>query len=325
MQRFLIIQTAFIGDVILATALIEKLHARYPDARIDFLLRKGNEGLLKDHPHISRLYVLDKRTKKWAHVTGMIRELRKKRYDQIINLQRFMTTGLITLFARAGQKIGFEKNPLSRFYDLRMPHVIGDGTHETERNLSLVRHLTDGSFVRPRLYPTEKNYQAISRYTGHPFVCIAPASVWYTKQFPADRWVALINRLPEDKTVYLIGGPDDQALCKDIADQVDRKNVFNIAGKHNFLETAALMKQAAMNYVNDSAPLHIASAMNAPVRAVFCSTIPGFGFYPLSDDAKVVELPGDLYCRPCGLHGFKSCPEGHFRCARDIQIQDLLT
>jgi heptosyltransferase-2 len=65
--------------------------------------------------------------------------------------------------------------------------------------------------------------------------------------------------------------------------------------------------------------------MNAPVRAVFCSTVPAFGFYPVSDDAEVIEVDYDLYCRPCGLHGYKQCPEGHFKCARDIHIEKLLT
>jgi heptosyltransferase-2 len=106
---------------------------------------------------------------------------------------------------------------------------------------------------------------------------------------------------------------------------VKHSQVCNLAGSLSFLETAALMEKASMNYVNDSAPLHIASAMNAPVRAVFCSTVPRFGFYPVSDDARSIEISYPLYCRPCGLHGFKACPEGHFRCARDIDIQQMLT
>ena len=78
------------------------------------------------------------------------------------------------------------------------------------------------------------------------------------------------------------------------------------------------MEGAAMNYVNDSAPMHLASAVNAPVTAVFCSTVPAFGFTPLSQNARVVETDVALDCRPCGLHGYKSCPKGHFRCAETI-------
>jgi heptosyltransferase-2 len=79
-----------------------------------------------------------------------------------------------------------------------------------------------------------------------------------------------------------------------------------------------------MNYVNDSAPMHFASAVNAPVTAVYCSTVPGFGFGPLSDNRHLVETPEPLDCRPCGLHGYKACPLGHFNCAHKIQDQQLL-
>jgi heptosyltransferase-2 len=74
------------------------------------------------------------------------------------------------------------------------------------------------------------------------------------------------------------------------------------------------MRDAAMNFVNDSAPMHFSSAMNAPTTAFYCSTIPEFGFGPLSDRSRIVESNEDLACRPCGLHGKKSCPLGHFKC-----------
>jgi heptosyltransferase-2 len=325
MKKYLIIQTAFIGDVILATPLVEKILSREPDARIDMLVRRGNEGLLRDHPGLNRLLVLDKGSSKWRNVVAMIRQVRQTRYDELINLQRFWTTGVISLFARAKRKTGFDKNPLSLFYHRKVKHTIGDGTHEIERNLRLLAAIMDSSFVGPALYPREDDYRAVARWQDGPYVCIAPASVWYTKQFLPEKWMALIDRLPPEKKVYLIGGPSDREMCEDILNRVKHSQVCNLAGSLSFLETAALMEKASMNYVNDSAPLHIASAMNAPVRAVFCSTVPRFGFYPVSDDARSIEISYPLYCRPCGLHGFKACPEGHFRCARDIDIQQMLT
>ena len=81
------------------------------------------------------------------------------------------------------------------------------------------------------------------------------------------------------------------------------------------------MESAAMNYVNDSAPLHIASAMNAPVMAVFCSTVPAFGFGPLNANGRILERKEPLSCRPCGLHGYKACPEAHFKCALEIDVE----
>ena len=85
------------------------------------------------------------------------------------------------------------------------------------------------------------------------------------------------------------------------------------------------MHEALMNYSNDSAPLHIASAMNAPVAAVFCSTVPQFGFGPLSEKFFVIQTKEKLDCRPCGLHGFNKCPQGHFKCAHSIEAEELVS
>lgn len=110
-------------------------------------------------------------------------------------------------------------------------------------------------------------------------------------------------------------------LCERVGANAGRR-VIVVAGKLTLLQTAALMSKATMNYANDSAPVHMASAMNAPICEVFCSTVPSFGFTPLSEVALIVETAEKLSCRPCGIHGHRSCPEGHFRCA-DISPQRL--
>jgi len=120
-----------------------------------------------------------------------------------------------------------------------------------------------------------------------------------------------------------LGAPGDQSACESIKTNSSHPRVMNLAGQLSFLESAALMKGAVMNFVNDSAPMHIASAVNAPVTAIYCSTVPAFGFGPLSDRKFVIETKEELACRPCGLHGFKSCPQGHFKCATTIKISDL--
>jgi heptosyltransferase-2 len=120
-----------------------------------------------------------------------------------------------------------------------------------------------------------------------------------------------------------LGGKEDYLSCERIQLAAQHPDVENLAGRLSFLESAALMREAAMNYANDSAPVHIASAVNAPTVAVFCSTIPGFGFAPLSDINQVVETPQDMACRPCGLHGRRVCPKGHFNCAESIPIESI--
>ena len=316
MPNFLLLQTAFIGDVVLATALVEKLHRSFPEAEIDFLLRKGNEGLLARHPHIRRVWVWDKGRGKYRHLWRLLRQIRAERYDGVINLQRFFSTGLLTAFSRGKARVGFDKNPWSFAFDRKVPHRWGtDETplHEVERNLQLIAEWADDAFEPPRLYPPEDALDELE--ISRPYVCLAPTSVWFTKQWPAGKWVELLRRLPADHCVYLLGGPADHAVCERILQESGREKGVNLAGRIGLLASAALMAGAEMNYVNDSAPLHLASAMNAPVTAIFCSTVPRFGFGPLSDRSFIAETAENLPCRPCGLHGYRACPEGHFRCA----------
>lgn len=322
-MKILIIQTAFIGDVILATSLIERLSASYPAAKIDFLLRNGNESLLENHPKLNEVIIWNKKENKLANLFKIINRVRANKYDHIINAHRFASSGLITFLSGAKSKIGFDKNPFSFCYTLKVKHEIGNGKHEAERNLELVNSIAPGVFTKPELYPGSSDFKAVDRFKIQAYVCIAPTSVWFTKQFPKEKWVELI-KLVRAPLVYLLGAPEDHEICEWIKQNSNNKSITNLSGKLSFLESAALMKDAEMNYVNDSAPLHIASAMNAPVTAVFCSTIPAFGFGPLSDRSKIVETTEPISCRPCGLHGFKACPKGHFKCALTIDVKNIV-
>lgn len=326
-QKFLVIQTAFIGDVVLATGIIEKLHAYFPDAAIDFLLRKGNEGLLKNHPYLHEVLIWNKQENKLKNLRNMQHTIRGNQYDKVINVQRFATTGMLTAFSGAKEKIGFGKNPFSFLFNTRVKHTISTGAepkHEIERNNDLIAHFTDPVVFKPRLYPSADDTSSIQKYQHAPYICIAPASVWFTKQYPADKWISFIKSVPAAYHIHLLGAPSDKTMCGEIINACPGKAISNLCGQLNFLQSAALMKGASMNYVNDSAPMHFASSVNARVTAVYCSTLPSFGFGPVSDQSYIVEIEEPLSCRPCGLHGRKACPLGHFNCAYKIKDTQLL-
>jgi heptosyltransferase-2 len=322
----LLIQTAFIGDVILATALVEYLAAHEPTTPLDVLVRRGNEGLLTGNPHIRQVLIWDKKTKKYPNLLRLLKQIRQAEYGRVVTLQRFASTGFLTAFSGAPERVGFAENPFSRFFSRRVPHVIGDGTHEVERNGRLLGTEGVGPVtLKPRLYPPPADEAAAAPYAAvGTYLCIAPTSVWFTKQYPEEKWLELLAALPPTLAVYLLGGPPDVAACERLAQLANRPGLVNLAGKLSLPASAALMRGAVLNYVNDSAPMHLCSAVDAPVCAVFCSTIPAFGFGPLSTFSRIVEHPGPLACRPCGLHGHARCPLGHFRCARDIETTQLL-
>ena len=338
MQKILVVQTAFIGDVVLATALVESLHQQYPKAAIDVVVRKGNEPLFNEHAFINELIIWDKKQHKYLNWLSILKKIRAKHYDVLINAQRFAATGLWTVFSSANTTIGFDKNPFSFLFTHKVKHdvvalnqnISVSEVHEINRNHALISSLGVFPLAMPKLYPTKSDYEKVKLYQAEKYITIAPASVWFTKQFPLTAWVSFISELKFEGPIYILGGASDKALGDKIMNEVVRLHstastkIINLSGELGFLASAALQQKAVLNYVNDSAPMHFCSAVNAPVVAIYCSTIPAFGFGPLSTNSFIVEAQQKLSCRPCGLHGKKQCPLGHFNCAQGIENAQLI-
>lgn len=320
MKKILIIQTAFLGDVILATPVISELKRLYPSSKIDVLVREGNESLLANNLKINSVFTFDKKNGKVKAIFSLIKTFREKQYDLVINLHRFGSSGILAGLSKGKKRYGFAKNPFSFLYTKKFSHEIGNGKHEVERNLSIIKEFGAVEKLKPELFPSEDDFAIADQITSGSYFCFAPASVWFTKQLPVSKWIELINYYTEFGTVYLLGGKGDLEFCNSIIEQTESKMGINLAGQLNLLESAALMKDATRNFVNDSGPLHIASSMNAPVTSFFCSTIPDFGFGPLSDDSEIKQVIVKLACRPCGLHGHKACPKDNFECGNNIDL-----
>jgi heptosyltransferase-2 len=307
MQRVLFIQTAFIGDAILGTAAVRALNDQ--GFQVDVLVRKGNEIFYKGQPNVNQVWVWDKK-KKWKSWWTLLRGVRRVKYDKIYLAQRFFTMGLFSLLSGASEKIGYIQGWWSQFYNVRIPHRWGDHVHEVQRLMDLVE--------------SEKLFRPFLEVQAHhvslpecPYITISPASVWQTKQAPLQVWQQVLYR-HENKKVLLLGGPTDLAFLQECMSQLKHPNMEIKAGQYSLLQSGYVMKHAVMNFVNDSGPLHLCSATNAPVTAFFCSTVPAFGFGPLSDVSVVLETIEELPCRPCGMHGHSRCPKGHFKCGNII-------
>ena len=326
MNRILVIQTASFGDVVLATALLEKLHEHYPAAEISMLVQKGADALFEDHPYLHCLYVWNKKYHKYRGLHRIIRQIRDAQFDAVVNVQRFAATGWICLRSGARQVIGFDKNPFSWAFTKKIPHEISAGTYlyEADRNQLLIASLTDGISAPTRLYPSDRDYDSVLFYKERPYLTLSPSSLWFTKQFPKEQWINLIRQSDSRYRVFLLGSPKDIPLCEEIRLSCPDREVVNLSGKLSLLQSAALMQDAERNFTNDSAPLHLAVAVGAPVTAVFCSTVKEFGFAPSGENIRIIETSENLPCRPCGLHGHAQCPEKHFRCAWSIPLEELL-
>ncbi len=326
-KTILIIQTAFIGDTILASQFARAVTEFYPNSKIHFFLRKGNESVIEGLPTVEKTWVWDKAGGKTRNLLRLIGELRKIDFDLVFNLHRHFNSGLVTALVRAPEKIGFRQNPMAHFYSRRINHQIPDprGWHEVQRNLELIPGypIVDNSKnYRPELPLKPKHFEKVAAYKSEPYFVIAPASVWFTKAWSEGKYRELTQELTKLAKVYFIGAPADRDLCDRI--RAELPNTENLCGALNLLDSAALMKDARRVFVNDSAPLHLASCVNAKTTAIFCSTSPGFGYTPLAEDSVVVDVGDSLSCRPCGLHGHKSCPLSHFKCSEEISIKRVL-
>lgn len=337
LKKILIIQTAFIGDVVLATSLIKQTKELFTDSTIDFLLRKGNQSLLKENPNIRNIICWDKKKGKYKNLLLLAINARKEQYDIVLNIQRFTSSGIFLLICGAKNKVGFDKNPLSYFFHHRIKHQIphidpsGEILHEVQRNSLLLspfrKQNEKPQLIRPEIFFSQEENRKVStiqeRALDKEYLVIAPSSVWFTKQWHKDKWIELCQKLDYKYHIFLIGGPDDSKYVESISNHIENKT--NLCGELTLTESALLMRRAKRVFVNDSAPLHLASSVNAPTTAIFCSTVKSFGYFPLSEESKLFQVNEDLACRPCGLHGKKQCPLGHFKCSMLIDVNDVIS
>ena len=325
-SKVLIIQTAFLGDAVLITSLLEKIRVESPSSIIHLLVRKGLEDIFKAYPqdNLGQVWTYDKgnKVKSWCALRN---ELAKEKFDQVFVAQRFFGMGLLSISIGAKKVVGFDKNPLSLLFDEKVTHEFGQGKHETERNTQLLTSWLGGALHRPFLNASHLNKFPVD-LQAKKYLAISPGSVWETKRFPVHKWIEFIRLLPLDQEIVLMGSAAEKHLSDEIenAFKGSSRHINNTCGQFNLQEAIAVYQQSQMSFVNDSGPLHICSALNTPTVAIFCSTIPAFGFGPLAEQNKIIEVKEKLACRPCGDHGKKSCPEVHFNCANSIDVQEML-
>ena len=330
-MRVLVIQTAFLGDVVLTTPLLDTLRTQKPDAEIDIVVTPAGAQALDRHPSIRTLLVYDKkgRQKGFFGFISLVRTLRRNRYSMALIPHRSMRSGMLAYFAGVPRRIGFDRSAARRWMTDVIEYRSQD--HEIDRNLALLRPLGIGSpsLRFPSLRPQRSDREAASaliRESGiapGTFVAIAPGSVWNTKRWPWERYAELV-RLFEHRgyPVVLVGGPDDADLCRRVLSAAEVRQSVSAAGRLTVLQSAALMGESRALVTNDSAPLHLASAMGIPVIAIFGATSPSYGFGPRGPKDRIVETMG-LSCRPCAIHGGDTCPVGTFECMLRIDAEQV--
>lgn len=324
-MRSLVIQTSFIGDVVLTTPLIARLAK---DGDVDVITTPPGATLLASHPAVSRLFVYDKRASDKG-VLGFLKLAREARGSRRAFLCQGSTrSGALAFAARCNQRIGFTTSDGRWTYTQRVEYR--EDWHHARRLLSLgdlplatsANDLTSAA-IKPSLFPTAEDKSAVDKLLDHrsrPLIALAPGSAWRTKQWPA--YGALAALLAEEYDIAIVGGQSDLAAAGEIKLRVPREQIVDATGKLSLLGSAELIRRSLVLGTNDSSPQHLASAMGTPTVTVFGPTVPEFGFGPLAPGSRTVgnQL---LECRPCDRHGPRVCPLGHWRCMNEISPDEV--
>lgn len=330
-QKILVVQTAFLGDVILTLPMIQVLKRAYPQAEIDVITTPAAAPLLR-HPDISAVIPYDKRNTQRGigGILSLARMIRSRRYDIAVVPHRSFRSAVVTALGGIPMRIGLSAAAGKFLYTHIVPYE--KSRHEIERNLNLLSALSIPLPAKelPSLYPDEPAMQSVNKFlfereilNEQAMVAIAPGSVWNTKRWLAERYAELSLQLAERGCeVVIIGGREDSELGRAIAESAKHKKIHDATGSLTLLESAALIGRCSVLVTNDSAPLHLGVAMRTPVVAVFGATIPEFGFAPYGERDVVIETKG-LRCRPCGIHGGKTCPTGTFDCMKRIDTKTV--
>lgn len=323
-MRILIIHTAFIGDIVLSTPLIKKIKDTYPDSDITYVTTPSGEAILKNNPHLNNIIVYDKRGehKGISGVWQLGKRLRYENFNMVITPHRYLRSSILSWLSRSPIRKGYDIASGSCLFTEKIKY---DRTkHEVEKLLSFVDPENKKRY-EIELYPGEKekmkgdNLWKENLLEDKKVVVLAPGSKWFTKQWPVEYFNKLAESLKKLSNVRLIvvGGKDEINL------PIEKENIIDMRGKTSLLELADILSRADVVVTNDSSPIHIASAFKKPkIFALFGPTIEKFGFFPWSLNSKVFQVDG-LKCRPCGIHGGKSCPEKHFKCMRDILPEEV--
>jgi heptosyltransferase II len=328
--RALVIQTAFLGDVVLTTPLVQALAARH--GPVDVVTTPAAAPLIETHPAVRRVIPYDKkgRDRGLKGLLGLSRTLRAERYEWAYLPHRSLRTALVAWLARVPRRVGFGDGWPRLYTEVRPRPKTG---HEVDRLQALAHPaLTGGAMVgaQPTLATTAEDRAAAEGFLrehgiGAEFIALAPGSIWGTKRWPY--YGELARRLGDRVGIVLVGGPEDGEIAEQIVRVVEggggRWRAVNACGSLTLRQSAEVIRRAAVLVTNDSAPLHFAQAVGTVTVAIFGSTVPAFGFGPRGPRDQVVELTG-LPCRPCSAHGPPSCPLGHHRCMKSLTVDDVL-
>ncbi len=329
-RRVVVVQTAYLGDLVLTTPLVREIARVCPAAALTIVTTAVGPEVFGGLAGVERIVPWDKRRAGLLGLVRLARQLRSAGYDVAVLAHRSHRSACLVRLAGIARRIGFAGAPGAWAYS---ETVVRDARrHAVSRYLALAAPLggspesadprpTLGGLARAR-EPARRLLEAAG-LAARPFVALAPGSVWPTKRWPPERFAEVARRARALGVEPLLVGSATDVESSRAVEASTPGGVASLVGGTSVGELAAVLERALAVVANDSGAAHVAAAVGTPVVAVFGPTVPAQGSAPLGARHVVVEHPA-LDCRPCGRHGARRCPQGHFRCMREIGAERVL-
>ena len=332
-DNVLVLQTSFLGDLILTLPLITEIRRRFPVKKLSLMCTPLGQELLQHHPAIDEIIVDDKKNQHrgWRGLQNQMALLRRQQFTIALTPHKSARTAYLLYKADIPQRIGFHQSKGWFLFNHRAER--DPSRHDVERNLSILEPFgvrVQDCVREIVLVPSPMVENAVAQKlrdfdvdAGKATIGVNAGSVWPTKRWWVEGFAGFIGLVKAqiDCQVLLFGGPDDAVIAQRLLERCGGKAV-NLAGKFSLRELPAAIGRCQVFVTNDSGPMHIAVARKVPTVAIFCATTPDLGFYPYSCNAVVIQK--QLPCRPCTSHGGRRCPLAHENCIRLIRPQTVL-
>lgn len=316
--KILIIKLSAIGDVVQSLCVLDALKARFPEAKIDWLAGEAETTLLDGHPMLHRVITYPRRRlgklcakpSKWSVLSvetiEFIKNLRRDRYDIIIDLQGLLKSGMLTWFSRGSRKIGFAsgREGSSMFLNEKLPPYDPD-QHAVLRYMRIAHYL-GAEKTREINFPlglgqkqqkTAENLLKQANIMPGRMIGLVPGTRWPTKHWTVQGFSELALEITRETgmAVAVLGGRDDKELAAGII-RGSTAEVHDFTGKTDLRTLGALFRMTAAVVTTDTGPMHLAAAAGTPVVALFGPTSPR-RTGPFTKSFRVITA--GLDCSPC--------------------------
>lgn len=325
MPKILFIRFSSIGDIVLASPVFRCVKKQLPDAEVHLLTKKSFQSVTEHNPYIDKFFYYEN------NLDEIIDLLKKEEYDYVIDLHNNIRSLKIKRALKKKtftiDKLSIQKIILTKLHINLMP-----GRHITQRSLDTVKELgvKDDGLGLDYFYPEKDEVKLSDIPASHQlgFVALVIGANHYTKKMPVEKLRELCSKI--NYPIVLLGGPSEKMEGEEIAAE-DPIKIYNSCGKFSLHESADLLKKSKLVISHDTGLQYIACALNKPVLAIWGGTSPKLDVEPyygssfMSNRSQPIyeNIVLNLWCQPCSKYGVKSCPLGHFKCMKKIDLDNI--